>query len=162
MVTTTKWLAGVLALAFGSTAVHGQKREPRSTAPTSMPAASALDISRLMSAGEFREAGLGRLTPDELAALNGWLTAFAMRIYELKAKTTSSCPDVIEAKIDGEFSGWQGESIYKLTNGQIWQQATYSYSYTYKYSPGVIIFPGAGGCKMKVDDADPVAVKRIK
>ncbi len=33
--------------------------------------------------------------------------------------------EVIECKIDGAFEGWEGETIVKLTNGQIWQQSEY-------------------------------------
>ena len=39
--------------------------------------------------------------------------------------------DVIESQINGEFKGWEGETAYQLTNGQVWKQSTYSYEYTY-------------------------------
>lgn len=32
---------------------------------------------------------------------------------------------VTESRIEGEFQGWQGESVYKLTNGQVWKQSRY-------------------------------------
>ena len=40
-------------------------------------------------------------------------------------------PDLIESKIDGEFEGWSGETLFKFANGQIWQQVTYNYTYHY-------------------------------
>jgi len=65
--------------------------------------------------------------------------------------TTAS---VVESRIDGEFEGWSGETIFKLANGQIWQQSSYDYTYHYAYRPKVIIFRTAGGYKMKVDGVD--------
>ncbi len=34
----------------------------------------------------------------------------------------SNSSKVIESKIDGESEGFEGDTIFKLTNGQIWQQ----------------------------------------
>ena len=63
-------------------------------------------------------------------------------------------PDLVESQIDGEFSGWEGETIFKLTNGQIWQQSSYAYTYTYSYRPKVMIFKVGGNYQMKVDGVD--------
>jgi hypothetical protein len=56
----------------------------------------------------------------------------------------------VESKIAGEFNGWEGKTIVKLINGQIWQLTEYHYEYRYAYMPEVIIYPTAGGPKMKV------------
>lgn len=73
------------------------------------------------------------------------------------------CSGAIESRIDGTFEGWSGETIFKLTNGQIWQQSSYAYAYHYAYRPEVIIFASGGGCKMKVDGvSDSIAVRRLK
>lgn len=70
---------------------------------------------------------------------------------------------VIESRIDGDFEGWSGDTIFKLQNGQIWQQVNYHYRYSYKYSPKVIIFRAGSGYKMKVDGVSgEVQVKRIR
>jgi len=50
--------------------------------------------------------------------------------------------DVIKSQINGEFKGWEGETTYQLTNGQVWQQCTYNYEYTYSYMPEVTICKG--------------------
>lgn len=42
-------------------------------------------------------------------------------------RQSSDCSPAIETQIDGDFSGWEGETIYKLRNGHIWQQARYHY-----------------------------------
>ena len=58
---------------------------------------------------------------------------------------------IIETRIDGEFDGWEGETIFKMMNGQVWQQSSYSYLYHYAYSPQVMIYKTSGGYVMKVD-----------
>lgn len=59
--------------------------------------------------------------------------------------------DVIESQIDGDFNGWEGETIYRLTNGQAWRQSSYSYEYTYSYMPEVRIYNTGHGYKMQVE-----------
>ena len=74
-----------------------------------------------------------------------------------------SSPSVIESQIDGDFEGWEGESIVKLMNGQIWQQSDYYYYYHYAFMPKVFIFRSGGGYKMKVEGIEKaVSVKRLK
>lgn len=58
--------------------------------------------------------------------------------------------DVIESQIDGTFEGWQGDSKYRLTNGQVWQQSAYKYQYKYAYRPVAIVYRTSGGHKMMV------------
>jgi len=71
--------------------------------------------------------------------------------------------DIIESQIDGTFSGWNGETIFKLTNGQIWQQSSYAYAYSYKYRPNVLIFPSGGGFELQVEGMDQrINVVRLK
>lgn len=73
------------------------------------------------------------------------------------------CSSAIESQIQGTFEGWSGETIFKLTNGQIWQQSSYAYTYSYSYSPEVLIYSGGGGCKMKVNGvSDSISVNRLK
>lgn len=71
--------------------------------------------------------------------------------------------EIIESQIEGEFSGWDGETIFKLTNGQIWQQAAYAYTYTYKYRPKVLIFGSGGSYQMQVEGMDSrIRVTRLR
>lgn len=74
-----------------------------------------------------------------------------------------SSDEVIESRIDGEFSGWEGETIFKLTNGQVWQQVDGRYTYTYRYSPEVLIFRSGSGYEMQVEGVDGrVRISRLK
>src|SRR5690606_35754495 len=45
-------------------------------------------------------------------------------------------------------------TIFKMMNGQIWQQSSYAYLYHYAYSPDVIIYKTTNGFVMKVDGVD--------
>ncbi|UOD50699.1 hypothetical protein [Orrella daihaiensis] len=63
---------------------------------------------------------------------------------------------VIESQIDGDFEGWEGDTIYKLMNGQIWQQVSYEYEYSYGFMPNVIIFQKNGSNYMKVDGVNSI------
>ncbi|NMC27767.1 MAG: hypothetical protein GYA42_06420 [Syntrophomonadaceae bacterium] len=58
---------------------------------------------------------------------------------------------VIESRIDGEFEGFDGDTIFTLMNGQIWQQSSYHYHYHYAYMPKVLIYPSYGRYKMHVE-----------
>ena len=61
---------------------------------------------------------------------------------------------VIESSIDGEFSGFEGEKVFKLLNGQVWQQMDFTFHYHYAYGPRVMIYQANGGTMMKVDGVD--------
>ena len=124
------------------------------------PSAPPADIRQLMSASQFEAAGLRKLSDSEIQALNSWLSGFAVKL--LAAPDERSTAAVIESQIDGEFQGWDGETIFKLLNGQIWQQSSYQYHYHYAYMPKVTIYRTDGGYKMKVDGVDQtIYVKRI-
>ena len=80
-----------------------------------------------------------------------------------RSRTIPTTPSVIESKVDGSFEGWDGETIVKLANGQIWQQTEYHYRYHYAYRPEVLIFKSGGVYKMKVKGIEKaVRVKRLK
>ena len=76
---------------------------------------------------------------------------------------TSFTGQVIETNIDGEFEGWDGETIFKMMNGSIWQQSSYAYTYHYAYMPDVIIYRKGGSYYMKVEDVDDeIQVRQIR
>ena len=71
--------------------------------------------------------------------------------------------EVLKTQIDGDFEGWDGETIFKMMNGTIWQQASYDYTYHYAYMPDVIIYKKDGTYYMKIEDVDDeIAVRQIK
>jgi len=79
------------------------------------------------------------------------------------AASPTTAGDVIESRIEGEFTGWEGETIFRLANGQIWQQSRYAYKYRYAYSPDVLILRINGRFIMQVEGMDDtVQVTRIR
>jgi hypothetical protein len=104
---------------------------------------------------------LRMLSSDRTGSSDG-ATAQALKDDE-KSTENAVSPSVIESKIDGDFEGWEGETIVKLMNGQIWQQSEYHYHYHFAFMPKVLIFKSGGGYKMKVDGVEKaVGVKRLK
>lgn len=80
-----------------------------------------------------------------------------------KSKPSLETPQVIESKIDGESEGFEGDSIFKLTNGQIWQQTEYYYHYRYRFMPSVLIYKSGDSYKMQIEGIDrSVRVQRLK
>jgi len=89
-------------------------------------------------------------------------TKITKRQYPTPTQSTPSS-ELVESKIDGDFEGWDGETIIKLFNGQIWQQTEYYYHYHYSFMPSVTIYKSGSSYKMKVDGVDKaVRVKRLK
>ncbi|UXI67210.1 hypothetical protein [Tahibacter amnicola] len=97
--------------------------------------ATAAEFSTLeerMSRKEFDAAGLGRLSAEELKALNDWLRVNGLApgapVATGKNRTPEFYPEeaereVVEAHIAGNLTGWLGKTQFKLDNGQVWQQA---------------------------------------
>jgi hypothetical protein len=137
---------------------------------------ASLKIEQVMTPEELRETGVGTLTTKQREALNHWLNHYTKLVIsvaqhpkpqEANAPTTtrmwSSCTPAIESTISGDFEGWDGETIFKLDNGQIWQQSEYDYTYDYEYHPDVTIYQTSAGCRMKVEGLDEtILVRRIK
>ena len=90
--------------------------------------------------------------------------------FEASRKRTLEQPRIllnpinaIETQIDGDFDGWDGETVVKLINGEIWIQDEYHYEYTYSFMPDVILYDPGSGWKMKVEGTDEaVRVRRLK
>ena len=75
----------------------------------------------------------------------------------------SSNNQIIESKVEGDFEGFEGETIIQLVNGQVWQQSEYWYHYHYSFMPQVFIYNQGGIYKMKVDGVDQsVGVTRLR
>ena len=105
-------------------------------------------VEERMTGKEFMETGLSKLTDAELARLNEWLRAHSVATLDAAPVPASAASatrsqvvvadpvsdtrglqkdeedyENIVTRIDGEFSGWDGETIFKLENGMVWKQA---------------------------------------
>jgi hypothetical protein len=95
-------------------------------------AAGFSSLEERMSQNEFRAAGLDKLNPDELKALNEWLRTHNSVVTTVITTSASGEPvfypkesdrGTIESHIDGKFAGWRGTTTIRLENGQEWTQS---------------------------------------
>lgn len=103
-------------------------------------------LEEQMNGKEFTAAGLEKLSPAELAALNEWIRSHSVATLDAPKSTgAAAAPAVvtgtgddrgfeiqkmqdsdrtpITSKLVGEFKGWDGQTVFKLENGMIWEQA---------------------------------------
>lgn len=83
---------------------------------------------------------------------------------QLPRETEQSAPTLIEARIVGEFRGWDGNTAFRLDNGQIWKQRVGGkYRSRARTNPEVIVEKGRFGYYLKlVETGRSVGVKRIR
>jgi hypothetical protein len=148
-----------------------------SFATSTLMAAEFSSVEEQMSAREFKEAGLDKLSAEELAALNAWIKnkrPAAGQVYNRAADdkvrvgfVDSQSRDVVISNIAGEFKGWSGGTTFTLENGQVWQQSEGGELVGIKalMNPKVTIRPSIIGdnWKLQVQGYNSVVrVKRIK
>lgn len=140
------------------------------------PATLASDFSTLeerMTGREFRDAGLHKLTEEELASLNRWIRLRSLAEGEIPdwadaaparpgADDSQATPgpsaagdsrglpggerEEIRSRLVGSFSGWRGTDTFELENGMVWQQAEPgTFSVPEMENPEVVIRPGLFG-----------------
>src|SRR6266496_2570577 len=87
-----------------------------SSAQVKQQAAKALpSVKKLMSHDDFTKTGLTKLTEEEIKSLDEWLQNYTQEIAKAVAAKSGAeaSGDVIETHIDGDFEGWDGETIWK-------------------------------------------------
>lgn len=126
-------------------------------------------IRQLMSKEHFDRAGLYKLSPDEIDALNQWLIEYTARDAEMVKRQSVAVKKIakeekIEAKIAGEFNGWRGDTVFRLNNGQVWKQRLRGRYSTSAENPEVVITKNWMGFYRLtiVSSGRSVGVKRIK
>jgi hypothetical protein len=135
-------------------------------------AADAPDVRELMTPEEFGAAGLERLSPQEIEALNRWLVRYTANEAPVQRRASPAVREAmaevdaveIRTRIAGDFSGWNGKTVFRLENGQVWQQRTDGRWTRRLQSPEVVLSKNVLGFWMlRVVDGDrAVGVKRIQ
>ncbi len=114
-------------------------------------------LEERMSEAEFKAAGLDKLSAEELANLNTWLSGRVQpgaaagpvedrRGFRAGSEQSGASEDgEIVSSIAGEFRGWrQKGERFTLTNGQVWEITDAPSRFAVKlYDPVVHIKPGA-------------------
>lgn len=131
-------------------------------------ASSWKGLNRMMSAEEFKQAGLGKLNPEELERLDRWLLQFLVHDSAMVVKSDETIRELqkqpIRHRIAGHFRGWDGKTIFTLDNGEIWRQRVPSRYFVSLENPEVEISRNPlGYYELKVVETDRrVGVTRIK
>jgi hypothetical protein len=117
-------------------------------------------LQDMMTAEEFKAAGLEKLSSEELKNLNAWLQGYrevaetkaAEKATEKAAKTSRTKMDQILSHVDGTFTGLTGHTIIKLEDGTVWKQANVGDRYRAQVTdhPGVFVTHSAFGYKMRI------------
>ena len=140
--------------------------------PQGAGAGEAPDVRDLMKTDEFEAAGLDRLNQEEIDALNAWLLRYTAREApmlrtsneDVREEVRKVEAEVIKSRIDGDFDGWSGKTVFVLQNGQIWQQRMGGSWRHHAIAPEVEIrknFMGFWDMQM-VDGGRQVGVKRLR
>lgn len=90
-------------------------------------------LEERMSQRDFESAGLQKLNPQELEFLNRWLqerglTAPASAAPSVPNDRIGLTPErdpaneIVRSRLLGSFRGWTGNTVFRLENGQVWQQ----------------------------------------
>jgi hypothetical protein len=130
-------------------------------------AQDAIQLEQLLSKDEQAQLGISTMPLEKRAAMRSALIRMYQQGYRAAQgadrMSGASGTGAIETQVDGEFNGWEGETIVKLLNGQIWQQTEYHYEYHYAYMPKVLVYSAGGGYKMKVEGlSKAIGVQRLR
>lgn len=131
--------------------------------------ASEPGFSKSVAAEDFAAAGLGKLSPEELARLDALVQQFKAGPKRASTAAVAAGPKTateprtssraitvapgtevryasVESRIAGEFRGWQSNTILRLENGQRWKVLPgQNYSGPAVNSPAARIVPGMLG-----------------
>ena len=129
-------------------------------------------IQEMMSAEEFKAAGLNKLTPDELQKLDAWLQGYR-QVTEQKAEKIASARaakvektkmDMLVSRVDGTFTGLTGRTIIHLEDGTVWKQANADDRYRPKVTdhPAAVVVHGIFGYKMQVEGTQEFYVDPVR
>lgn len=134
-------LVGLLAtLTASSLLAFPFPSRSRGVAPAPEPP-PPLRLQSEMSPEAYAAAGLHKLTDAERASLEAWINSrqaqateaateqyiargesgFGLEEIPDRTRVPVDTPEEIQSSIAGPFRGWSGNTILRLTNGQVWQ-----------------------------------------
>lgn len=160
------WLAAVLVIV---PAVLNAQGAGSGTGDATVFAPDA-SVLTLMSAEQFTAAGLDKLSPAELRELSGWIRSHSLHVAQL-ARTAalnpepapSANPGMIETRMAGDFTGWDGNTLFQFANGQLWRQSSFGTLHQFARSPKVTLVATGSGWRLQVEGVpQSIYVKRIR
>jgi hypothetical protein len=132
------------------------------------PAIRAQDeesIKQAMSPEEFHQAGLDKLTDEELRNLDRWLRGDREKTAKKAAARTSRTKmDLVVSRVSGSFPGLTGRTIIQLEDGTVWRQANKydHYGASPVDHPGVAVVHSAFGYKMRIEGVPEFYVNPVR
>lgn len=160
------WMATAMLLV--PAAANAQETGPDSRGGTVFaPAASVLN---LMSTEQFTVAGLSKLSPAELRTLSEWVRTHSLMVAELARSAAlnpepapSANPGTIETRMAGDFTGWDGGTVFQFTNGQLWRQSSFGSLQHFARSPKVTLVAAGSGWRLQVEGIpQSIYVRRLR
>ena len=129
-------------------------------------------IQKAMTPEQYEAAGLSKLDPAERAKLDEFIKNY-VAVSNEKVATSAvdkavkenkvSAPEIINSRIVGPFTGYNGRTIFTLENGQRWAQSQRDSAYYPKMeSPGVIIVKKGFGYRMYIAGATDISVTLVR
>ncbi|MEO8440328.1 MAG: hypothetical protein ABI540_08915 [Spartobacteria bacterium] len=129
----------------------------------------AAGIQQQMSPGEFKGAGLEKLTPAELAKLDAWLQGYREKaVAKAEKKATERAQrdkqSLIVSRINGYWNGIASGSVIELEDGSKWQLANKGDHYGGSADhPAVAVWKaGMFGWRMRVSRVAEFYVNPVK
>jgi hypothetical protein len=128
-------------------------------------------VQKAMSPEDYEAAGLSKLEPAERAKLDEFIRNY-VSVSNEKVATSAvdkavkenkvSAPEVIQSRIVGPFSGYNGRTTFTLENGQRWAQSQRDSAYFPKIdSPPVVIVKSGFGYRMHIAGGGAIRVVKI-
>src|SRR6266404_6199412 len=127
-------------------------------------------LQDMMTAEEFKAAGLEKLSSEELKNLNAWLQGFR-EVAETKAaeKATAKATKMAKmeqtlSRVDGTFTGLTGRTIIRLQDGTVWKQANIDDHYRAQVTdhPAAFVSRGPFGWKMRIEGTPEFYVNPVR
>ena len=133
-------------------------------------------VRKAMPAEDYEAAGLEKLSEEEREKLDEFIRSYLLSSNEKVAEKAATeavdeavkrkeggPPQVIQSRIVGPFTGYNGRTTFTLENGQVWAQSQHdSAAFKKVDSPPVLILKGQIGYRMYIAGGSVIRVQRIK
>ena len=133
---------------------------------------SGASIQEMMTPGEFKAAGLDKLSSEELQKLDAWLQGYrqttekkASEVAEKKASSIARTKlDTLSSRVDGSFEGLKGRTVIKLEDGTAWRQANSEDRFrpTVTDHPGAVVNHTVFGYRMRIEGTPEFYVDPVR
>src|ERR1700704_5238991 len=129
-------------------------------------------VEKAMKPADYEAAGLQKLAPAERAKLDEFIRNY-VSVSNEKVATSAvdqavkhnkvSAPEIIQSRIVGPFTGYNGRSTFTLENGQRWAQSQRDTAYFPKIdSPPVVIVKSGFGYRMHIAGGGAIRVTLVR